>query len=191
MFMSIVDGRWHGSVAPLVAAVWKPGPPTGADQAAGRAMPVSNPPFDGLGFLVTNTQLFGEGVLGTETVVLPEGGWALRVDEVAFPVGAIAHRHTHTGSGWRHLVEGQLRLETEHGIETMMPGTSWFEPAGSPVRAVAEQSEGITRFVRAMVIPQADMGQSTFRLYDAADAQLPRLQVTHRHLDIPVQVDAG
>lgn len=121
----------------------------------------------------------------------PSLEWLLRVDEVAFPVGAVAHKHTHAGSGWRHLVSGALRIETDDGAQKINPEESWFEPANSPVRAVALQSAGVTRFVRCMVIPKAFADRSTFQLCNAADAQLPRLQVTHRHFDHAPQLDAG
>ncbi|MCF2872570.1 cupin domain-containing protein [Octadecabacter sp. G9-8] len=134
-------------------------------------------------FAITAAVMSGDEALGCQEVSGVQRPWALRVDEVAFPVGAVAHRHTHTGSGWRHLVSGSLRIEAEHGAEIMHPGMSWFEPANSPVRAVALQTVGMTRFVRCMVIPTAYKGRSTFQLCDPEDAALPRLQVTHRHVD--------
>ena len=131
------------------------------------------------------------GVLGCTAVDLPLSDCALRIDEVAFPVGAIAHRHTHSGFGWRHLISGALRIEADNTTEVMHPGASWFEPAGSPVRAVAQHQTGVSRFVRAMVIPKSFIGRSTFALRDPDDAALPRLQITHRHIDHVLQVDAG
>ncbi|MDB4213768.1 hypothetical protein N9741_02740, partial [Octadecabacter sp.] len=75
-------------------------------------------------------------------------------------------------------------------ITTMSAGDSWFEPANSPVRAVALQGSGVARFVRCMVIPLADVGRSTFKLCAPEDAHLPRLQMTHRHFDHVFQVEA-
>lgn len=142
-------------------------------------------------FAITRAALNDTGVLGCEEITGLQMPLTLRVDEVAFPLGAIAHRHTHAGAGWRHLVSGVLRIETDHGAELIQPGMSWFEPANSPVRAVALQTAGVTRFVRCMVIPTTFEGRSTFQLCNPSDAELPRLQVTHRHLDHTLQVDAG
>ena len=134
-------------------------------------------------FALSDARLNEADMLGCEAVDIGDVSGVLRLDEVAFPVGSIAHRHTHTGAGWRHLVSGALRIETDHGAQIMEAGMSWFEPSDSPVRAVALQDSGVTRFVRCMVIPQEFMGRSTFQLCDPKDAELPRLQVTHRHFD--------
>ncbi|MCF2906639.1 cupin domain-containing protein [Octadecabacter sp. CECT 8868] len=186
--MSVVNQSFVQDVDAVLSAQWNVGTNTKADAAAG----IATIGDDGdLRFLLTRVAVSGQGVLGSAAVDIPDGDYALRVDEVAFPVGAIAHRHTHTGSGWRHLVNGDLRIEAEHDTTVMHAGDSWFEPAGSPVRAVALQTSGVTRFVRCMVIPANFVGVSTFQLHDPADAALPRLQMTHRHFDHLVQVDAG
>ncbi|MBU2994020.1 cupin domain-containing protein [Octadecabacter sp. 1_MG-2023] len=186
--MSVVNQSFVQDVDAVLSAQWNVGTNTKADAAAG----IATLGYDGdLRFLLTHVALSGQGVLGCSAVEMPEGDNALRVDEVAFPVGAIAHRHTHAGAGWRHLVSGDLRIEAEHDTTVMHAGDSWFEPAGSPVRAVALQTSGITRFVRCMVIPADFVGVTTFQLHDPADASLPRLQMTHRHFDHLVQVDAG
>ncbi len=178
MFMNVSKTAHEGQI---LAATWRAREDTDAAAALGEAW-VGTAQGD-LHFSLSSVALEGAGVLGCSPVTLPEQGWALRVDEVAFPVGAVAHRHTHTGRGWRHLVSGSLRIETEHGADIMEAGASWFEPENSPVRAVAMQSIGVTRFVRCMVIPQSLVGQSTFQLCDPLDAELPRLQMTHRHFD--------
>jgi len=178
MYLSVL--RETPLEADLVAS-WRRGPddtvskPAGTAQIGGRAGDVW--------FAITPATLTGETVIGSEPITNPPPVWALRVDEVAFPVGAIAHRHVHTGSGWRHLVSGALRIETDEDATVMEPGMSWFEPAGSPVRAVALQTAGITRFVRCMIIPIDYADRSTFQLCDQKDASLPRLQMTHRHID--------
>lgn len=189
MFMSVADHSFDRQIDAVCSVSWHPRGTVGYDAPAGVA--TYGVIKATLRFFVTQDPLCGDGVLDCAPLQPPNDGWALRLDEVAFPVGAIAHRHTHAGSGWRHLISGQLRLETAHDTKTMRGGDSWFEPADTPVRAVALQTEGVTRFVRCMLIPLSDIGQSTFRLCDASDAALPRLQVTHRHFDHVVQVDAG
>lgn len=188
MYMSVVNGDFSWADDPIVAAHWRRSKDVGADAALGVGGLMRG---GDLGFLVTGELLAGTGVLGCEALELPQQGWALRLDEVAFPVGAIAHRHTHSGSGWRHLVTGSLRIEAAHDTTDMQPGDSWFEPSHCPVRAVALHDAGVTRFVRCMVIPLADVGRSTFQLEAPEDAELPRLQKTHRHFDHIVQADAG
>lgn len=189
MFMCVVNSDCREVDDAIIAAHWSRAGDRGHEAPLGvGALGQSG---GEVAFLMTPKALSGEGVLGSEPVELPSDGWALRVDEVAFPVGAVAHRHTHTGSGWRHLVSGSLRIEAEHETTVMEAGDSWYEPAQSPVRAVALHDVGVTRFVRCMVIPLADVGRSTFQLQSVEDAELPRLQLTHRHFDHVVQDDAG
>jgi len=113
----------------------------------------------------------------------PRGGDAVAVWRDTGSASADVAGGTHAGSGWRHLVSGRLRIETDHGAQIIETGMSWFEPANSPVRAVALQTSGVTRFVRCMVIPQSFVGLSTFQLCNPKDAELERLQLTHRHFD--------
>ncbi|MEM5544943.1 cupin domain-containing protein [Sulfitobacter sp. AS92] len=189
MFMSVVSPEFDWPEDTVIAAHWR----RNGDQGAGAPLGTAAIGWKAgaVGFLITRTELAGDNVLGCARLDIAQGDWALRVDEVAFPEGAIAHRHTHSGSGWRHLVSGELRIETTHGTTVMKPGDSWFEPAQTPVRAGALQQTGVTRFVRCMAIPLADVGRSTFQLVSPEDAALPRLQATHRHIDHPIQVDAG
>lgn len=142
-------------------------------------------------FTVSQSAMTGTNVTASHACHLPNGPVLLRIDEVCFPVGAIAYRHTHAGAGIRHLVRGALQIEADDHTQTIASGDTWFEGTQSPVRATALQTSGVTSFVRAMIIPARYAGQSTFQLCDPADADLPRLQATHRHIDLPFQVDAG
>lgn len=119
----------------------------------------------------------------------------LRLDEVAFPPGVQAYRHVHAGSGFRHLRWGELRLDADDHSFIATPGHTWFEPADTPVQATASTSDPETRFVRCMIVPVAYEGKPTIQILDPADADRPKRQVTHRHVDqwldgLP-QVDAG
>ena len=177
MFMSVLTTLPEGVD---VYASWQATSGSGVDIPAGVGR------IGGRGhlyFALSSDPLAGGSVMGCDAIQGLSEPLVLRLDEVAFPVGAVAHRHTHAGAGWRHLVSGCLRIETDHGSQVIQAGTSWFEPSNSPVRAVALQTEGETRFVRCMVIPKEYEGRSTFRLCDPKDAGLPRLQVTHRHFD--------
>ena len=144
----------------------------------------------GAALIFALTQTPPADALAAQAIAWPTGPALMRVDEVCFPVGAVAHRHTHSGAGFRVLVRGSLRIEADHH-QVMRVGDSWFEPADTPVRAVALQDQGVTSFVRCMLVPLALKGQSTFKLADPADSTSPRLQMTHRHIDHPVYVDAG
>lgn len=185
MFMSLIrDGAALGDCVAQVS--W------GALAEMGDAHPAGQVGTETtLVFTLSHTAKTGAGVLISHPCDIPKGAAFLRIDEVCFPVGAIAHRHTHTGAGIRHLVRGGLRIEADGHSQTMQVGDSWFEAAGSPVRAVAMQSEGVSSFLRAMVIPADYEGKSTFALVNPQDANLPRLQLTHRHIDLPLQLDAG
>ena len=115
----------------------------------------------------------------------------LRLDEVKFPPGATAFRHIHPGAGIRYLSHGQLEIISDDHRETAEAGHIWFEPANSPVRAVASMNYPSTSFVRFMVLPVEYAGKSTIQILNADDAAKPRLQVTHRHFDKIVQVAPG
>lgn len=105
-----------------------------------------------------------------------------RLDQVDFPAGAIAYRHTHPGPGIRYLVDGGLTLDSDHHKQTIKPGDAWFEDANSPVMATAI-STSTSCFVRAMLLPLEYEERSTFTLQDSADANKPRLQTNCRHLE--------
>ncbi len=188
MFMSLVTDERHDWGQVVAAGVWRDLGQSAVDSPAGHALVGRGP---GLNFLITPEPISGETVLGCRSFTPNTGQWALRLDEVAFPIGAVAYRHTHSGSGWRYLVSGSLRIQTAEHSQIMTAGDCWFEPAHTPVRAVSLHSAGVTRFVRGMAIPAADIGRSTFQLCTQNDAKLPRLQITHRHFDCLVQVDAG
>lgn len=183
MFMSLIRGI--GNTGSYVAALsWTPRADMAGIHPAGHV--TRDLSSGGLSFVLSQAELTGADVLASHACEMPNDGALLRVDEVCFPVGAIAHRHTHTGAGIRHLVRGALRVEADDHSQTMSVGESWFEAAGSPVRAVALQQSGVSSFLRAMIIPVRYAGESTFALCDLADADLPRLQVTHRHIDLPL-----
>ncbi|MDO6589989.1 hypothetical protein DS901_01735 [Loktanella sp. D2R18] len=183
--MSLIRGA--DAQVDLAAAIsWTPRDDTAGLDPAGIATVVDQLPRTGLTFVLSEAAPAGDGVLSSHECDIPDSAKLLRVDEVCFPVGAVAHRHTHSGAGLRHLVRGALRIAAEGHTQIVSEGDSWFEPITSPVRAVALQGIGVTSFVRAMVIPASFAGKSTFALVDPADAALPRLQVTHRHIDLPL-----
>ncbi len=132
---------------------------------------------------------------GAETALLAEPfGWddgaaVLRLDQVSFPPGACAYRHTHPGPGIRCLTEGALEIRSDHHTETKSPMDAWYEGAESPVQATAGPVS--TAFVRAMVLPPAYFGQPTLRLLDPADANKPRLQTNRRFFDQRIDLRAG
>lgn len=123
-----------------------------------------------------------EGALASERISV-DFPCVVRLDEVAFPPGAVAYRHVHAGAGFRHLRWGHLQLEADDHAFEAHPGDTWFEAANSPVRATATEHAHETRFVRCMVIPPDYEGKPTIRILDPDDAALPKRQVTHRHID--------
>lgn len=190
MFMSLLKGRMAQS--DLIAQLtWVQRATMGSGHPAGDVLDGPDLPDNYLTFALSSAPPDGADVLACKPCDMPNCPALLRLDEVCFPVGALAHRHTHNGAGLRHLVRGALRIEAENHTQTMTVGDSWFEPANAPVRAVSLHDQAVTSFVRAMVIPATFAGKSTFRLVDPAEADLPRLQVTHRHIDLPLQFEAG
>ena len=106
----------------------------------------------------------------------------LRLDQVDFPPGAIAYRHTHPGAGIRYLLDGGLQLESDHGKQYFQAGEAWFEDKNCPVKATAINSES-SRFVRAMLLPPEYEDKPTLTLLNAEDANKPRLQTNTRHFE--------
>lgn len=112
-----------------------------------------------------------------------------RLDQVSFPPGARAYRHTHPGPGIRCLTDGELQIRSDHHTELMTPLSAWFEDAESPVRATAGDMP--TAFVRAMVLPMEFLGKPTLNILDPADAAKPRLQRNRRFFDQVVRLPDG
>lgn len=136
-----------------------------------------------LRFDLSTTGLDTRGrVLETHRVTVPAGAVLMRVDQVTFPLGAVAYRHVHAGAGIRVLDRGELHLYADDHDFIRRPGQSWFEAANSPVRAEASTAVG-ARFIRFMVVPPAYAGKPTIRFLDPADAARPRHQVTHRFFE--------
>lgn len=106
----------------------------------------------------------------------------LRLDQVDFPPGAVAYKHTHPGPGIRYLVDGGLTLSSDHGELKIHKGDAWFEDANSPVIATAIAAAP-SHFVRAMLLPLEFEARSTFTLHDQTDASKPRLQSNIRHFE--------
>jgi quercetin dioxygenase-like cupin family protein len=112
-----------------------------------------------------------KGALLSHRVQLdPYADWLVRCDRVDFPLGGIAHRHTHPGPGIRYLLVGKLEIETEGRTVAYGPGSAWFESGPEPVVARAS-SHLETSFVRALVLPAEWAGRRTIRYVDADDAE--------------------
>ena len=109
------------------------------------------------------------------------GEAVLRLDQINFPPGACAYRHTHPGPGIRYLVEGELEIVSDQHRQVMATGSAWFEDANSPVRATAGAAPA--SFVRAMVLPIDFLGKPTLNILSPEDATKPRLQTNKRFFD--------
>jgi hypothetical protein len=109
--------------------------------------------------------------------VAGDGPCLLRCDRVDFPPGGIAYLHTHSGSGIRYLLFGDLWIESgeRHARVHLRPGGAWFERAGEPVLAPASAT-GPTAFVRVMVLPAELQGERSIRYLDPADQARPKPQ---------------
>lgn len=115
----------------------------------------------------------------------------LRLDQVTFPAGAVAYRHTHAGAGYRYLVEGRLRVIGDTEETLAHSGDAWFEGSNSPVRAEASADFQTTSFVRFMVLPADFLGKPTIQILDPEENRLPRAQTTKRHCERLVYFASG
>lgn len=111
-----------------------------------------------------------EGALLSRFVQLdPYAAWVVRCDRIDFPLGGIAHLHTHPGPGIRYLLRGELEVEVEGRTSFYGAGGAWFEAGPDPVVARAS-SHIATSFVRALVLPAEWAGKRTIRYLDPPDA---------------------
>jgi len=130
-----------------------------------------------------------EGALQAEQIVWPDVDCVFRLDQVSFPPGARAYRHTHPGPGFRCLTEGALEIKSDDHAEMMSPLNVWFEAANSPVQATAGGAP--TAFVRAMMLPMDYLERPTLHILDPADRAKPRLQTNRRFFDQVVRLPVG
>ena len=98
----------------------------------------------------------------------PFAPWLVRCDRIDFPLGGVAHRHTHPGPGIRYLLRGELEIETEGRSTFYGPGGAWFESGPDPVVARAS-AHAETSFVRVLVLPAEWAGRRTIRYVEAVD----------------------
>lgn len=102
-------------------------------------------------------------------------GHFLRLDSVAFPADGTAMLHTHQGPGIRCLREGGIRIDTEGRSTSYGPGGAWFEIGPMPVFAQADHMIK-SRFIRAMVLPDALRGKSSIHYVNEEDRAKPKSQ---------------
>jgi hypothetical protein len=116
---------------------------------------------------------------------LPEGELLFRGDSVAPPPGGTALTHRHQGPGIRCMVEGAIRIDT-HGRSTSYgAGGAWFETGPDAVFAQADLVRP-SRFIRAMVLPRALLGQSSIRYVREEDKNKPKSQTYKVFVDRPI-----
>jgi len=113
------------------------------------------------------------------------------MDEVKFPPSAVAFRHIHPGDGLRFLTVGELSVVGDEHLHIATPGRAWFETANFPVRAEASADHAMTSFLRFMVLPPSYLGKPSFNILDKDEVRLPQQQITRRHFDQIVHLEAG
>ena len=117
----------------------------------------------------------------------PLADWIVRCDRIDFPLGGVAHLHTHPGPGIRYLLHGEIEIHTEGRSTAYGPGGAWFETGPDPVYAAASQRQE-TAFVRVLVLPAEWAGKRTIRYVDPADEDKPKLQRATVYFDHPVSL---
>jgi len=117
----------------------------------------------------------------------PARPWLLRCDRVDFPLGGVAHLHTHPGPGIRCLLTGTIRIESEGRSTSYGPMEPWFESGPEPVFAAASGEEE-TAFVRVLLLPREWAGRRTIRYVDPEDEAKPKMQRATVFLDEPIEL---
>jgi len=126
-----------------------------------------------------------DALLSREVDLDPSTGWIMRLDQIDFDPGGVAHRHTHPGPGIRYLLFGEITIDSEGEVTTYGPGEPWFERGPDPVLATTTQ-DGPTAFIRVLVLPEEWAGKRTIRYVDPADADKPKTQRPTVHSEQPV-----
>ena len=105
----------------------------------------------------------------------PGEAYLMRCDRVDIPPGGVAYAHVHAGPGIRHLLEGELTVETGGETRRILPGQSWFESGPEPVLAYAPDDKP-GNFCRVMILPRAYQGRSSIAYVRDEDRNKPRRQ---------------
>ena len=105
----------------------------------------------------------------------PGEAYLMRCDRVDIPPGGVAYTHVHAGPGIRHLLEGELTVETGGETRRVLPGQSWFESGPKPVLAYASDDKP-GNFCRVMILPRAYQGRSSITYVRDEDRNKPRRQ---------------
>lgn len=134
----------------------------------------------------SNTAPTDGNLILSDTFTINDEDSILRLDRVTFPANAVAYRHTHPGAGIRYLLSGQLQVAADDHSQLMQSDQAWFEDAYSPVKATAGP-EGITEFIRVMVLPNEFLGKPTIKRLNAEDHEKPTLQTNKRYFDLALK----
>ena len=124
-----------------------------------------------------------EKIVGAIPSQFQNAGHFLRLDSVSFPPGGTAMLHTHQGPGIRCLREGEIRIDTDGHSIALGPGGAWFEIGPEPVFAQAHSALA-SRFIRAMVLPDALRGKSSIHYVNEEDRSKPKSQSYHNYSEI-------
>jgi hypothetical protein len=116
---------------------------------------------------------------------MPKDKLLMRGDNVAFPPGGCAYRHTHQGPGIRCLIEGGIRIDTHHRSTSYGPGGAWYESGPDPVFAQAAKNRS-SRFIRVLILPRALIGKSSISYVNEADKAKPKTQQYKVYADAPI-----
>lgn len=173
---------WRGEKLDLANGTLLEGPgPLSADDDGGTLLRFT--------VATTSDTALGPGtVLETRSVTADSSNVLLRLDSVTFPPGATAWRHVHPGPGFRFLLKGALRLESDDHVQDVAAGDCWFEDANSPVRATASTDHPETVFIRLMVLPLEYKGRRTIRILSEEDRNRERRQTTRTFFDAAVKL---
>lgn len=108
----------------------------------------------------------------------PRFTWLMRLDSVTFPPGGTAWTHQHQGPGIRICLSGEITIETEGHSTSYEPGQAWAEKGVIPVLAPTTPDESTT-FIRCFLLPEHNLGASSFRTVLPEDRSKPNTQNYH------------
>lgn len=102
------------------------------------------------------------------------GAAVLRFERVDLNPGVLTPCHTHRGSGLRVMVLGRLEAKVGEACLDLRPGDAWLEKGPCEPVIGRAASEGVTAFVRLLVLPEDCFGRDSFVFLDEGDTARPK-----------------
>jgi hypothetical protein len=110
--------------------------------------------------------------LAAEVELGPAPDFLFRCDRVELRPGTVTPKHIHAGPGIRALLQGDVHADIGGVRSFHRAGEAWFERGPDPVIGRMSSNEP-TAFIRALILPPALRGKTSYRPWDEVAAAQP------------------